>query len=77
MVFMKGTARDGVGNCKRLSVPACDTEPADSGGLGFVDILGTSCMPVPSGYWHTFNLARNALGKLRGTSVSQRGGALS
>lgn len=60
-----------------VTVPARDTEPSNSGGLGFVYILGTSCMPVPSGYWHTFNLASDHLGKLGGTFVSQPGGALS
>lgn len=70
MMFMKGTARDGVvtarGYQKRpvVTVPACDKEPPDSGGLGFVYILGTSCMPVSSGYWHTFNLASDYLGKV-------------
>lgn len=53
-----------------LTVPACDTEPPNSGALGSVYILGTSCMPVPSGYWHTCNLASDYLGKLWGTSVS-------
>lgn len=62
---------------QKVTVPACDTEPPNSGGLGFVYTLGISCMPDPSGYWHTFNLASDYLGKLRGTSVSQPGGALS
>lgn len=60
-----------------VAIPVCDTEPPNSGGLGFVYILATSCMPVPFGYWHTFNLASDHLGKLGGTSVSQPGGALS
>lgn len=60
-----------------VTVPACDTEPPNSGAQGFIYILGTSCMPVPSGYWHTCNLASDYLGKLWGTSVSQPGGALS
>lgn len=33
-----------------VTVPACDTEPPKSGALGFVYVLGTSCMPVSSGY---------------------------
>lgn len=40
------TAR-GYQNGPVVAVPACDTEPPNSGGLGFVYILGTSCMPVP------------------------------
>lgn len=35
---------------------ACDTEPPKSDALGFVYVLGTSCMPVSSGYGTCFTL---------------------